>query len=389
MADTGATTIFWNRLYDPASVARDRAVKENLAAIGADCRSYNASLLVEPWEVKTGSGGPFKVFSAFWRAAAPRADRTQPSLPPRVILAPLSSPETDTLDDWDLHPRTPDWSGGFADWRPGEQGAQDRLTRFFAEGLDHYAGGRDRPDRNWTARLSPYLRFGEIGPRQVWRATQAQAELGADLQAVATFQKELGWREFNYHLLFNFPQTLEANLNSRFDAFPWRNAPADIEAWRRGRTGYPIVDAGMRQLWTTGWMHNRVRMIVASFLIKDLLIDWRVGEAWFWETLVDADLASNTGGWQWVAGSGADAAPYFRVFNPVLQGEKFDPDGAYVRRWAPELKELPNTVIHAPWRADPDSLKCAGVRLGETYPKPMVDHAEARDRALAIYQGLV
>jgi deoxyribodipyrimidine photo-lyase len=388
ITETGARHVFWNRLYDPGSVARDREIKEGLTSDGVACRSFNAALLNEPWEIKTGAGGPFKVFSAFWRQAEPRAAESEPLPKPKSISPFLVPIATEKLETWSLHPASPDWSEGFRDWSPGEHGAQKQLETFTRDGLGAYGAGRDRPDHDWTSRLSPHLRFGEIGPRQAWAAVREAKARGVDGGAVETFQRELGWREFNYHLLFNFPQTVTENLNARFDDFPWRCAAGDLSKWRKGRTGFPIVDAGMRQLWATGWMHNRVRMIAASFLIKDLLVDWRIGEAWFWDTLVDADIASNVGGWQWVAGSGADAAPYFRIFNPVLQGEKFDPDGAYVRRWVPELQRLPKAVIHAPWRADPDLLRRAEIRLGETYPWPIVDHAEARDRALKIYKGL-
>ncbi len=388
VAETGATRVFWNRLYDPGSVSRDRGLKADLQASGTACQSFNASLLSEPWDVKTGTGGPFRVFSAFWRVAGPRSGLQPPRPAPTHLSAYDGDVVSDRLEDWALHPHAPDWSKGFADWRPGEAGAAARLDRFIADALGDYADGRNRPDRESTSRLSPHLRFGEIGPRQVWAAAESGAARGAGSRSLETFQKELGWREFNAHLMFNFPDTLNANLNPRFDAFPWRNGAEDFAAWRNGLTGYPIVDAGMRQLWRTGWMHNRVRMIVASFLIKDLLIDWRQGEDWFWDTLVDADIASNVGGWQWVAGSGADAAPYFRVFNPLLQGERFDPEGNYVRRWAPELARLPNAHIHAPWKADDETLKAAGVRLGDTYPAPIVDHSWARDRALELFEGL-
>ncbi len=388
LAETGATRVFWNRLYDPGSVARDRPIKAGLRASGIVCQSFNASLLTEPWDVKTGAGGPFRVFSAFWRVAGPRSGRQPPHPAPVQVAGYDGDFASDSLEDWALHPGAPDWSKGFTDWRPGERGAKARLHAFISTAISGYADGRNRPDRESTSRLSPHLRFGEIGPRQVWAAAEACESRGAAGRAVETFEKELGWREFNAHLMFNFPDTLNANLNPRFDAFPWRNASEDLTAWRNGLTGYPIVDAGMRQLWRTGWMHNRVRMIVASFLIKDLLIDWRLGEDWFWDTLVDADIASNVGGWQWVAGSGADAAPYFRVFNPVLQGERFDPDGDYVRRWAPELARLSNAHIHAPWKADDETLRTAGVRLGETYPTPIVDHSWARDRALELFEGL-
>ena len=250
---------------------------------------------------------------------------------------------------------------------------------------------RNLPGVAGTSRLSPHLHFGEVGPRQVWRALTgaAIAATGNPMPAgVETYLSEIAWREFSYHLLFHFPTLPDAPLRSEFARFAWRVDPAGLRAWRRGQTGYPIVDAGMRELWATGWMHNRVRMIVASFLIKDLLLDWRQGEAWFWDTLVDADLASNAASWQWVAGSGADAAPYFRVFNPALQGAKFDPDGAYVRRWIPEIAKLPNALIHAPWTASPLELASTGIQLGRTYPRPIVDHGMARVRALDAFKRL-
>ena len=338
--------------------------------------------------MKTATGGPFKVFSAFWRAACPRSGGNAPRSAPVEIVNGSQGLFSDHLSDWSLNPVSPDWADGFAAWSPGEAGAQARLDQFLSANLSDYAKRRDRPDCDGTSRLSPHIHFGEIGPRRIWAAVQQAAEIGADGKAVETFQKELGWREFNYHLLFNFPHLATSALNPRFDDMPWQTDPTGLAAWRRGRTGYPIVDAGMRQLWSSGWMHDRVRMIAASFLVKDLMIDWRVGEDWFWDTLVDADLANNVGGWQWVGGSGADAAPYFRVFNPVLQGEKFDPDGAYVRRWVPELARMPLAYIHAPWRADSDTLDRAGVTLGKSYPAPIVDHARARERALEIYEGL-
>ncbi len=385
----GASAVYWNRRYEPGAQDEDRAIKEALGASGVEVREFNAALLSEPWDISTGSGGPYKVFSAYWRSAAPIAGRTGPLLRPRAIRVPAGCVTSEDLDAWRLHPRHPDWSGGLGAWSPGEAGAHDRLDRFLDGPVNTYAADRDRPDLEGTSRLSPHLRFGEIGPRQVWRAAQARLhERHATRRGVETFLKELGWREFNHQLLHNFPNTVCENLDPKFDAFPWRDSEADLEAWRRGRTGYPLVDAGMRQLWATGWMHNRVRMVVASFLVKDLLIDWRAGEAWFWDTLVDADLANNVGGWQWVAGSGADAAPYFRVFNPVLQAERFDPSGAYVRRWVTELARLSQPCIHRPWTADEFVLSEAGVRLGETYPTPIVDHAQARDRALRLYGTL-
>ncbi|HCR66218.1 MAG TPA: deoxyribodipyrimidine photolyase, partial [Oceanicaulis sp.] len=284
-------------------------------------------------------------------------------------------------------PTKPDWSGGLDDnWTPGEAAAHGRLGQFLQHSVTAYSDRRNLPAEHGTSKLSPHLHFGEISPRQVWHAVKrsdhAQSE-GAD-----TYLSEIAWREFSYNLLYHFPDLPEANFQSKFDGFEWTGQEKDLEAWRRGRTGYPIVDAGMRELWATGWMHNRVRMIVASFLIKDLMIDWREGEAWFWDTLVDADLSSNSASWQWTAGSGADAAPYFRVFNPVGQSEKFDPDGDYLRMWLPELTKLPNKAIHAPWMADASVLRQAGVSLGETYPEPIVDHGEARKRALAAFEKI-
>ncbi len=388
VAETGASRVYWNRLYDPAAVKRDRGIKIDLAEKGVDSRSFNAGLLNEPWEITTGAGGPFKIFSAYWRAAAPKAADLEPGPRPDGLEPFSGTVSGDSLDDWGLHPRAPDWSVGFGDWTPGEDGARHRLDAFLKGSADDYAEGRDRPDRAATSRLSPHLRFGEIGPRQVWAAARDHAEAGASRRSVETFQKELGWREFNAQLLFHFPDMARKNLDQRFDKMRWRHSRRELAAWREGRTGFPMVDAAMRQLWTTGWMHNRARMIVASFLVKDLLIDWRVGEAWFWDTLVDADLANNIGNWQWVAGSGADAAPYFRVFNPVLQGAKFDPEGDYVRQWAPELGRMPKRRIHDPWDADDQTLAEADVTLGKTYPAPIVDHAKARKRALESYEAL-
>jgi deoxyribodipyrimidine photo-lyase len=385
-SETGARAVFWNRCYEPWAVARDTAIKSRLKAEGVEARSFNAGLLYEPWTIQTKTGEPYKVFSAFWRACALAGEPEAPAAAPETLPRLHHDLRSDALDEWALTPSRPDWAGGLRDaWTPGETGAQDRLDHFLNSTIGWYRADRDRPDRPHTSKLSPHLHFGEIGPRQVWRATQALAGHTSDAEKFLT---ELGWREFSHHLLFHFPTLPERNLRAAFDAFPWADDPAGLEAWRRGRTGYPIVDAGMRELWTTGWMHNRVRMIAASFLVKDLLLPWQAGEAWFWDTLVDADLSANAASWQWVAGSGADAAPYFRIFNPVLQGEKFDPDGAYVRRWIPELARMPSTWIHKPWLAPPAALAGAGVRLGQSYPRPIVDHGVARDRALAAFAAI-
>jgi len=390
--ETGATAVYWNRCYEPAAVACDRCLKAELRAAGLAVESFNAGLLFEPWTVTTKAGDPFKVFTPFWRAcrAGPAPAAPKPAPRSRRLAGPWT--KGDRLDDWALLPRRPDWAAGFAEaWQPGEGGARRRLAAFLKHRLAAYATQRDRPDRDGTARLSAHLHWGEIGPRQVWHAVQHRVadSPGRGLaESAEVFLSELGWREFSYHLLFHNPTLPEANARGEFDAFPWRDDADALRAWRRGATGYPLVDAGMRQLWTAGWMHNRVRMIVASFLTKHLLMHWRAGEAWFWDTLVDADLASNVAGWQWVAGSGSDAAPYFRIFNPILQSRKFDPEGRYLRRWVPEIGRLSDDHLHCPWAAPQEALDAAGVRLGETYPQPIVDHAAARERALAAYREM-
>jgi deoxyribodipyrimidine photo-lyase len=387
--EIGATAVHWNRLYDPGAVERDTLIKAQLNDAGVEALSFNAGLLNEPWTVKTGQGGPFKVFTPYWRAARARLQSLQPAPPPSRLEPPSGWPESDPLASWRLHPHTPDWSTGFSDWTPGEAGAAARLEAFLGDRLDGYAAGRDHPALDPGSRLSPHLHWGEIGPRQVWARTEAFVHAQGRGQGDADkFLTELGWREFNHHLLLHFPRIGSDSFREAFDAFPWRRDPGGLEAWRRGRTGYPLVDAGMRELWATGFMHNRVRMIVASFLVKDLLVDWREGEAWFWDTLVDADIANNAANWQWVAGSGADAAPYFRIFNPVSQGERFDGDGVYIRRWVPELARLPAAWVNRPWEAPADVLAEAGVVLGETYPRPIVDRRITRERALAAYATL-
>jgi deoxyribodipyrimidine photo-lyase len=389
IAATGAGAVVWNRLYDKHSVARDSALKSDLRADGIEAQSFDGGLLVEPWTVKSGSGEPYKVFTPFWRAArGVLFDRTAFAAPGGLV-APTPWPASEALVDWGLQPTSPDWSTGFYLWRPGEDGARALLDSFLGGPVKAYADERNLPGVDGTSRLSPHLRFGEIGPRQVWRAVLAAMEAGhAPADQAAKFLAELGWREFNHHLLFHWPDLPTANFKPDFDRFVWRDDPAALKAWQTGQTGYPIVDAGMRELWATGFMHNRVRMIVASFLIKHLMIDWREGEAWFRDTLVDADIAQNAANWQWVAGSGADASPWFRIFNPITQGEKFDPDGVYVRRWCPELAKLPNDVIHQPWTASEGRLVAAGVKLGRTYPHPIVDHAAARARALDAYAAV-
>lgn len=385
VAAEGVKNVFWNRRYDPASRERDKALKADLKEKGVAVESYNGALLTEPWTLKTGSGRHFQVFTPFWRSLLANATIEPPLPAPAGPLTPARAIASDDLNGWGLIPTKPDWAGGLrANWTPGSAGALARLQEFLGKGLQGYDDGRNRPDLPFTSRLSPHLQWGEISPRQVWRAieTHCAAHARAESDGMA-YLRELGWRDFAHVLLYHAPSLVDQPIKAEFARFPWRSSPDALEAWRRGRTGYPIVDAGMRELWHTGWMHNRVRMIVGSFLIKDLLIDWREGERWFWDTLVDACPANNPASWQWVAGCGADAAPFFRIFNPTLQGAKFDPEGAYVRRWVPELAKLPNSVIHQPWTLDERQLRAAGITLGRDYPKPIVDHGQARDLALA------
>ena len=382
IAESGAEAVFWNRLYEPAALARDRRVEAHLRAGGVGAESFNATLLAEPWTVATGAGGPYRVFTPFWKNLAQRLDGL------RTTPAPLQLPTVPTaigslaIAQLKLPP-SPRWDAGFwSSWQPGEAGAQEQLDAF-VEGAAHgYRTQRDFPDRTGSSKLSPHLHFGEISPRQVLRRLRAELPSAKDESDIAHFERELGWREFAHHLLYHFPHSAESNLNPRFDAFPW--APVNDEmqsAWRHGRTGVPIVDAGMRELWQTGWMHNRVRMIVASFLCKNLRYHWRHGAHWFWDTLVDADLANNSLGWQWTAGTGADAAPYFRIFNPVAQAQRFDPTGRYILRWVPELAGLPVPVLFAPWQK-PELAR----QLAPDYPsQPIVDLRGSRNAALAAY----
>jgi deoxyribodipyrimidine photo-lyase len=389
LAHSGATAVYWNRRYEPAAQARDAQVAAALRRHGVEVEDFSDALLFEPGTVLTAEGRPFQVFTPFWKACLAQGVSAVPQAAPARLPAPRSWPASLPLAEFRLEP-TVDWAAGLrASWQPGEAGAQTRLQQFLEEALANYATDRDRPDRLGTSRLSPHLHFGEISIRQVWHAVWELAhQRHLPAASVSRFTTELGWREFAYHLLCHFPDTPEQPLRRTFRAFPWEAQPEGLRAWQRGRTGYPLVDAGMRQLWRSGWMHNRLRMVVASFLVKDLLISWREGAAWFWDTLVDADLANNTLGWQWTAGCGADAAPYFRIFHPVRQGERFDPQGEYVRRWVPELARLPAAWIHRPWEAPPAVLRAAGVELGRTYPRPIVDHAQARTRALAAWKQM-
>lgn len=389
-SDCSASAVYWNRLYEPALVARDRAVKQELRERGCSVASCAAALLREPWEVTHDGGQPYRVFTPFWKALQQRGWDGNPLPAPPTLGTVRADLAGLNVGDLGLLPRIR-WDDGFREhWEAGEEAALTRLERFLESRLAAYPGARDLPHQRGTSELSPHLHFGEIGPRQIAAALahrQAMEDGAAGQAGADAWLRELGWREFAHHLLFHFPETPDAALNRRFDDFPWAEPePALLAAWQRGRTGIPLVDAGMRQLWRTGWMHNRVRMVVASFLTKNLRLSWLEGARWFWDTLVDADLANNTLGWQWSAGCGADAAPYYRIFNPVLQGERFDPDGTYVRRWIPELDRLPDRYLHRPWSAPADVLRDSQVELGVTYPRPIVDLKASRDGALAAYQ---
>jgi deoxyribodipyrimidine photo-lyase len=390
IADSGARAVYCSRQYEPWAAGLERELHQSLANEGVTFKRYPGTLIHEPEHISNQSGQPFRVFTPFWRKC-----RSVIPAPPGPALnaevcwfdAPLDS---DILEDWSLAPEDPDWAAHWPRWwRPGSGGAREKLRHFLEEGLDNYAEGRDHPALDCTTRLSPHLHFGEISPRQVWQTVlEAAVSAPALDQQVEKFLSELGWREFSHHLLHHFPDMSDQAFKPQFRQFPWIADEHKLRSWQRGQTGYPMVDAGMRELWQTGYMHNRVRMIVASFLTKHLLIHWRVGAKWFWDTLVDADLANNSCGWQWVAGSGADASPYFRIFNPVLQGKKFDVRGEYIRRWVPELKELPDRYLCRPWEAPEAVLLQAGVTLGDSYPHPLVQHEYAREAALSAYASL-
>ncbi|MGC8989760.1 MAG: cryptochrome/photolyase family protein [Verrucomicrobiia bacterium] len=386
--ETGATNVFWNRRCEPACVKRDREVEEALFDAGIRPASFNGALLCEPSTITTRAGTPFKVFTAFWRACLAAQNPPAPTLAPCHLSGPRRWPASLSLEELRLVKQTSQTARLSDWWRPGTVGAWTRLDRFLKEALSAYDEARNRPDLPGTSRLSPHLHFGELSPRQVLHALQRHAResgLSEGKWLRSQFVAELGWREFAHHLLWHYPHTRNAPLRPEFEHFSWRSDRELLSAWQNGRTGYPIVDAGMRELDGTGWMHNRVRMIVASFLVKDLLISWRSGAEWFWERLVDADLANNTLGWQWTAGCGADAAPFFRIFNPVVQGMRFDPEGRYVRKWVPELARMSARWIHCPWEAPQSELSSAGINLGSDYPFPIVQHRIAREVALQAY----
>ncbi len=392
--ETGASAIYWSRGYEPRAVKLEGALQRALEGAGVRCRRFSGSLLFEPEDVRSDGRAPHHLFSRFQKSCMKLA------APGKVLKAPPSMPrvpegvESDTLELWNLQSSEQDRGPSIsAAWTPGETGARARLEGLICDRLEDYARARAFPGVEGTSRLSPHLHFGEISPREVWNAVSlavsAAAAKGRNLEAGArSFLAALVWREFPQHLLFHWPHLASSPFDTEFADFPWRGGDADLKAWQEGRTGIPIIDAGMRELWTTGWMHHEVRVIAASFLVKHLLISWQSGADWFRDTLVDADPASNAVNWQRVAGCGADAAAHGRVINPVLRGRKLDPGGAYVKSWVPELAKLPAKHIHAPWRASEKLLAGARVRLGETYPEPIVDLAAARARALGAYETI-
>lgn len=387
--DCGAEAVFASRRYEPAALHQEAAVRDGLRERGITLKVYNGSLLNAPTEVATQMGEPYKVFTPYYKSCLNREPIPAPYPAPERIHAPVQWPKSLNVSELGLTPDHPWVAKMTRHWKIGEAGALERLQAWAEGSVTDYGAQRDLPAEAGTSTLSPYLHFGEVSPRQIWHTVKACAAVrGGDGGSVEPYIRQLYWREFAHHLLYHFPHTPEAPLKELFGRFPWVIDDGLLSRWQRGQTGYPFVDAGMRELWETGWMHNRVRMVVASFLVKDLKIHWRAGADWFWDTLFDADLANNSLGWQWVAGCGADAAPYFRVFNPVTQGMKFDGAAAYVRRWVPELAALPDKYIHCPWEQGPIELASHGVTLGKDYPHPMVNHDEARKSALAIYDEL-
>jgi len=377
----GATEVVWSRRFEPAALAQERRVEAALDAAGIAWSGFNTNRLFDPEEIATKEGRPYQVYTPFSRACRARAVPAQPRSAPAELPSATGAPKGLSIADLDLEP-TPNWAGGFDPmWRPGEAGAHAHLKRFSDGPVAQYPEGRDNPSIDGSSRLSPHLAFGEIGIRRVWHAA-AKAK-HAPAESIDKYHAELLWREFATHVLYHFPHTDLKPLRADYAKFPWRKDAAALRAWQRGQTGYPLVDAGMRQLWHTGWMHNRVRMVVASFLVKHLLLPWQEGARWFWDTLVDADLANNSLGWQWAAGCGADAAPYFRIFNPTSQAEKFDAQAVYIKRWVPELARLGAEAAREPWDAPPLALASVGVVLGDSYPRPVVEHTMARERALA------
>ena len=389
--DVNADGLVWHRLYEAKAIREDESVRARLGKTVSYIESFPGYLMLEPATLLNQSGRPYQVFTPFWKRCVQGLAPNKPISRPRALHSPKEWPHSDLLSDWGLQPTIP-WAHGIEDrWEPGEEAARRLLSRFIKKRVLQYGTHRNRPDCEGTSELSPYLHFGEISPLQIWDALRRFADregIGAPVWKSWQFLAEMGWREFAGYLLYHFPHTTIEPLRPEFECYPWNSKKEHLSEWQNGQTGFPIVDAGMRQLWTTGWMHNRVRMIVASFLVKHLRIPWQEGAAWFLDTLVDADLANNTLGWQWTTGCGADAAPYFRIFNPMTQGEKFDPQGTYVRRWVPELAHLPGKYLNRPWEAPLKILKQANVRLGVDYPNPVVDHSLARQLAIDGYSEM-
>ena len=382
--------LYFSRTYEPAQ----RKIEENIYSNFQDkikIKRFGSYLLFEPEQIRTGNDQPYKVFTPFWKTCLKQLEPhiSKQNFSELKILSRLKI-KYDDLNNWCLLPTKPDWAEGLRNkWQPGEVGAHNTLKEFIQTGLLNYDEDRNRPDRLGTSCLSPYLHFGEIAPVRIWHEVKQHIDQNKrGTKSGMAYLRELGWRDFSTHLLYNWPDFPELPFRPEYKKFPWKKNKKALRVWQKGQTGYPIIDAGMRQLWHTGWMHNRVRMIVASFLVKHLLIHWRDGEDWFWETLVDADLANNSVSWQWIAGSGADAAPYFRIFNPILQGKKFDPNGDYVRHWVAEVANLPNQYIHEPWRANDEVLSKAELKLNRDYPAPIIDHDIGRKRALEAYREL-
>ena len=385
LKQTGAKSVHWNRCYEPWQIARDKRIKKTLTDFGSSVQSHNGCLLWEPWTTLKKDGTPYKVFTPFYRKGCLNSKEPRKPIPKVAISHYFSDKENSlNLNELSLLPSIR-WDIPMQSyWEIGETGALKRLSKFIENGIEQYKDGRNFPSKPYVSRISPHIHFGELSPNQAWYLAKQK---GSD-RNIDHFLSELGWREFSYSQLYFNPELPKKNLQSKFDQFPWETNSKNLSAWQKGHTGIPMVDAGMRELWLTGSMHNRVRMVVGSFLVKNLLLDWRHGERWFWDCLVDADLASNSASWQWVAGCGADAAPYFRIFNPVTQGEKSDPDGEYIREYIPELKDLPNKFLYSPWEAPKEILETANIVLGKDYPEPIINLKSSREKALDAFKSL-
>lgn len=380
--------IVWNRMYEPWAIARDSKIKAHFKQTNIEVESYNGSLLWEPMHILKKDGSPYKVYTPYFKNGCLQANSPRYPIDIGHISFVDCKHEGISVDTLELMPDIKWYKTIESLWDISEQGAKDRLEQFIQSAIQNYQDKRNIPSIKGTSLLAPYFHFGLLSPNQAWYAVLDAFGGSMEQKGVYTYLSELGWREFSYYLLYHFNDIQTRNFNRKFDNFPWQDKQKHLKAWQQGKTGVPIVDAGMRELWQTGYMHNRVRMVVASYLVKNLLIDWRHGERWFWDCLLDADTAANSASWQWVAGSGADAAPYFRIFNPVLQGEKFDKEGEYVKKYCPELKNLAKKYIHKPWEANTDVLSQAGIALGRDYPEPLVCLKASRTKALEAYASI-